>query len=1112
MLEERIIDSNSRDKIIHNTNVNYFVEAGAGSGKTTVLVERMVAMVEEGKDIEHICAITFTKAAANEFYARFQKRLIERSNAETLVDFKPSPTKLNNPNDLTRCRCKKALANIDLAFMGTIDAFCNMIMSEHPSLSKIPPNSSLISEEESDSLYLREYANIVNGKYNNKSLEDKAKLFSKYFASSQENFITILKFLLDHRNCEIVIPNKTIENLDVKYKNQKEAINKIVKKLIEHPEFITSSNDDNAKIFRKNIKSYRQTLSLSWNDNVSSIINALKRTFSNPNFRLYLDPKVEQSLGPLMDYFVAHEVRGKAKWYVPHEDVTKIVEEIETSKYQVALDFVEEAKNLILKKLRSEGKLTFSDYLIYLRDTLKEDADKDGKLIKHIKERHKYFMIDEFQDTDPIQSEIFFYLASEKISPVWKKCIPTPGSLFIVGDPKQSIYRFKNADVASFLNIKRMFEDPKIGEVLNLYCNFRSTYQIRTWFNNTFKEQMLESDDQSSYPLIPTDISELNEDFSGIYSYEAPKKDETYSEPDIIAQTILKLIDNPKYQITAKEFIDGKEIKVLRKLKWKDFMLITPSKPKLALYTSAFKNYGIPYFVEGNIIFNECLALVELVKIYSAITLSDDNRKFYNALKSKLFNVSESELISLKEKRINLDINESFEEVDLSNNLKKAILMLQELLNIKDDYNPSTLFKKLIEEYGVFEKVGNKNMEYLYFVLEQIKTKENTGEIVSHKECIKYLNDLLDNTSKLERCPGLKKDGDQIHLANLHKVKGLEAPIVILCSPSSVSKKASFRVERNQEGNLGYVFKVEKRDSFNVSVIETSDYEDLKELENLSIEAENLRLAYVGATRARNVLIIASNTLSKGGQSSKNPWKYLLNGQTSSLEILLKDDEVKNIAKENIKPEEIKYADFKMDESLIKPSFEKVAPSGLVGNEIETEDARLLKQTQEGEDLNATIIGTMVHRLMELILISKDKLEKEELIKIVINEYGQDLSYELIEEFKNTLTVVYETMHNGGYKQENKCPEDILKVLLNADEVRCEVPFTYKEDDKLFNGIIDLVYKDKDSYYIIDWKTNKDNTNLDSHYKLQLEAYKKALKRCANIDAKDAYIYHIKIK
>ena len=132
----------SRQKIVENIHSNFFVEAGAGSGKTTILVKRMVAMVEQGIDVSKICAITFTKAAAGEFYARFQKALIERSAAPTDPNFEYKPGELGNPTDLTRQRCLQALNDIDLCFMGTIDSFCNIALSEHPAKAGIPSNAT----------------------------------------------------------------------------------------------------------------------------------------------------------------------------------------------------------------------------------------------------------------------------------------------------------------------------------------------------------------------------------------------------------------------------------------------------------------------------------------------------------------------------------------------------------------------------------------------------------------------------------------------------------------------------------------------------------------------------------------------------------------------------------------------------------------------------------------------------------------------------------------------------------------------------------------------------------------------------------------------------------
>ena len=162
-MNKQDLDRIARDKIRTDINSNFFVEAGAGSGKTSVLVDRMVSMVEGGLDISRICAITFTKAAASEFYARFQKKLSE-STCEN---------------------AKNALKDIDLCFMGTIDSFCNMVLSEHPAKAGIPSNATVVTDDEMKTLYRRELSRIRQGQYE----KDYPGLQDKYNAQAAAEFL-----------------------------------------------------------------------------------------------------------------------------------------------------------------------------------------------------------------------------------------------------------------------------------------------------------------------------------------------------------------------------------------------------------------------------------------------------------------------------------------------------------------------------------------------------------------------------------------------------------------------------------------------------------------------------------------------------------------------------------------------------------------------------------------------------------------------------------------------------------------------------------------------------------------------------------------------------------
>ena len=157
------------------------------------------------------------------------------------------------------------------------------------------------------------------------------------------------------------------------------------------------------------------------------------------------------------------------------------------------------------------------------------------------------------------------------------------------------------------------------------------------------------------------------------------------------------------------------------------------------------------------------------------------------------------------------------------------------------------------------------------------------------------------------------------------------------------------------------------------------------------------------------------------------------------------------------------------------------------------------------------MIGTMVHRLMEMIIMSKDNLSENDIVNNILYEYMIPDMEKYRGSFDKKLRFVYKTMHVGGYPQINGATQDILPELLNADETYSEVPFAYKEKDIIWNGIIDLIYRKNGKLHIIDWKTNKNDEGLAEHYKGQLEAYKKATKQITDEEVEDAMIYHITI-
>ena len=1063
-------DSQARNAIIGNVNRNYFVEAGAGSGKTTILVERMVAMVEQGFPVDRICTITFTKAAANEFYARFQKRLSERSRDEKRESYHPG--QLTEQTEQTKEYCRKALLDIDSCFMGTIDSFCNMILSEHPLEAGIPASSTVVEEADIIDRYLKEYSQImVNESY--RDLRDRYMRFINTQIDPVGVFKAVLSTIIQIRDAEFIYDDPGTETMEDRFRRDKADLARLFRKLLEDTNIQYPNNKESVKCWEALQQRSEALTVYDWDRYFTFVLDSLKKV---KNLRVKAFDGIEDYFGPAFARLQGHETRGKVTWYELAENGVKdIVEEMMDYQARVALDFTVECMRKMAAELRKQGNLTFFDYKLYLRDMLKKDASDGHKLIEHIAERHSYFLIDEFQDTDPMQAEIFFYLAAREFDPDWKKCVPHEGSLFIVGDPKQSIYRFKNADVASFKKVRSLFSGYN-GEVLKLTSNFRSTYTLHQWFNRVFGEHLLaeETEDQSRYETI-SNKSEDDEFSTGIYSYKPANADDDSNEVISIINTL----------VNNRDILIGNNMPV----QYRDIMIITGAKKQLARYINAFTAVHIPFRVEGDIDFNECPALKDLVAVYKAAVCPGNNFYLYEALTSRVFNASSEVIMNIRDEI--KDIRKTGTFVSKDDRVQKAIEVLNALSVRSREGSASKLLSEMIDELRIFAVSGNYNMEYVYYVLELLREKESAGEIASPEEAVKYFEDLMSNEEKLERCAALDKNDNRIHIANLHKVKGLEAPVVILAGSRkrNIGNRPEKRVEYIGDDPTCYMFEINKDNTY----LAYKDRHDKKEKEKASSEAERIRQLYVAATRAKRLLIIAD----------ENPWKDLSQYAEHDFFSVYPEREMEPYVPETVNAGKLyeEAESIVRDDSITKKtSVHMHKPSDIeydsVVNDIQTVS---LKR-------NPKLIGTLVHRLMEVVITSRNRADIDKLINDMCDKLDQDDSY-----YADILHKVYDTINGGGCIQKNGYVSDILNELLSADEVYCEVPFSYSDKaDHMTSGIIDVLYRKGNEWCIVDYKTNADEDGLDEEYRQQLDEYRKAFRLNSGIDCK-ALIYHIDV-
>ena len=1094
-------DTVSRNRIVSEIDKNFFVEAGAGSGKTTMLVNRMVAMVESGLDISKICAITFTKAAANEFYERFQKILIERSNPDYKWEDKGYAGQLPEPNDVTKERCAKALKDIDLCFMGTIDSFCNMVLSEHPTEAGILSDSILISDDDMRSFLNQMYIKICNGQCGYE-LVRKANIFRMVTRDEKEVFYRGMKVLLEHRNAHFNYSEADGFDLDEEFADFRKNTIKMVKCLIDHSELRYDSSG--ASGAWDSLPDIYYAITRKWSANFPSVVWALKTLGNITVVKDALD-----QYGPFLSGYFEEPTARKKRLKCTINDEDGFAKRTLNSQYDVSIDFLVNSLPFVVDAMHELGYLTYFDYLYYLREMLKHDAENgSGKLIRHIYDRHSYFLIDEFQDTNPMQAEVFFYLSSEHPVANWQDCAPRPGSLFIVGDPKQSIYRFRSADVTSFLNVKKLFVE-KGGEILELSRNFRSERDLCEYYNKVFKKLLPEETSyQSKFEEIPVPDGREDE-FKGVYSYDPVDRK---LDPNILSIMISVLIDNDKY------LIRGKDDKELRKIRYNDIMVITYSKSNLGSIMQKFELDGIPVKVEGEVEFTKNAALNELFKIYSVVADPDDKIALYGTLTGSVFDFTIGNLV--KYRSLGGKISITVPAVESSDKVAKAVAKsLNELKSFvmeSQNMSPAALLASIMDHYKIYEHVEADNLEVVYYTLELIRNEEKNGTVVTLKDGRDYLGKLLSGSSDIERCLSLIDSENRVHIANLHKVKGLEAPIIILPIAQTGGGAPSIRIEYGKDSTEGYLFTLNKENIQDGYYFTTKAFGEELDKEKNALDAEEARKIYVAATRARNALIISNY-----GQG-RNRWKDLTPELMPDIYRPMNSNE--GTWPEPGDPVEAKdlYAEAAEkcalnDRKGESASYSLENPSRLSVVSKVSKDKDIPGSEDEAKvhkNPFAALIGTMVHKLMETLISTRGNVNTVNIVDGIIDEYKTARLIPYMDKIKDSLTVVVETITGGGYEQGNGVPDDIFNTLLKADEVYCEVPFCYKEESGtgpvIWNGIMDVVYHADGKWHIIDYKTNAEGDDLDIRYQKQLEAYVKAFKQTTGEDA-DARTYHIDV-
>ncbi len=624
MNDSRRIDQESRRLIREELLTNILVEAGAGSGKTQMLAERMAAGVASGAyQVQHMAAVTFTRKAASELRGRFHLALEEQ---------------LTTSRGESTVRIQHALSNLERFFAGTIHSFCARLLRERPVESGVSPGFTELDEAEDVELRRRAWRDFIAIA---RSSGDPVMM--ELLATGTKPSDLDSAFATICLNEEVEFPPG--EGVCPEIRRPLKALEKFWKDLEKHlPDVIdpgtTCPIQKAAREFRGRMRVSRHRLDRPsviaelldiWDCESKITQNRWGTTAAEKkHFKNLIEPLHAALLADVVSPYLTHW-----RQYV----------------YRLSVTLLMRARQHAANERRRLNTLNYGDLLNLTAKVLRDNAD----VRRALQQKYRHLFVDEFQDTDPVQAEIVFLLAAHEdaafnkkrtknTAPAdWRDVPLRSGALFVVGDPKQSIYRFRRADIEIYNIVRHRFSDPDIGRVLPLTMNFRSVPSLCEWANEVFKQQFpaeptVHSPRFAALDAKDEDAAKAKRGAAGRSPTGVFTLTHTCDQRDVLGEDAQKIARYIRSEVDAK------------RRTYSDFMILTRKKKnRIGPYAGALEGLNVPIEVSGAGAFGESAEVQALTVLLRALADPADVLSLINVLRGPLFGVSDRELFAFKQ-------------------------------------------------------------------------------------------------------------------------------------------------------------------------------------------------------------------------------------------------------------------------------------------------------------------------------------------------------------------------------------------------------------------------------------------------------------------------------
>jgi len=871
--DSRGLTPDERARLLIDTAIDQtlVVEAAAGTGKTTELVRRIVRVLAEGRaDVREIVAVTFTEKAAGELKLRLRQKLEEARREATARD--------------VHDRLDAAVQNLEEAHVSTIHGFCADLLRERPVEASIDPLFRVLTEGQAE------------------------RLFSEAFASW---FQTVLASPPEGVRRSLRRASRGSRHGDIDEDGPTERLRSAGFRLTEWRDFRepwTREPFDRAGAIMRLMDLVHELADLSQKPSYAGdnlfVDTAPVRRLST-DLRRRPAPESDEDLDELESLFVElrrnRDVKRARKGSGPTyaKGVTRAQVLDARDRLMQALDEFQlradaDLSALLHEELMAcvdmyealkarEGALDFLDLLVRARDLVKHNAEVRG----HFQSRFRRIFVDEFQDTDPLQAELLLLLAADDPNETrWQMTSPVAGKLFIVGDPKQSIYRFRRADVDVYRRVCEMLRDRGATPV-QLQRSFRSVPNIQNLVNRAFAPVMDGDVDthQARYvALEPTREDHSEQPSVVVLPVPAPYGQRFIAAreierclPDTVGAYVDWLVKKSGWMVTERHAPDRRVPLEARHICILFRRFVSFGEDITRAYVEALEARGVKHLLIGGKAFHDRDEIETLRAALMAVEWPDDQLSIFATLRGALFAIGDEELLEYHR------IAGRFHPFRVPESLPSGLepirdaLTLLRSLHAQRNHRPvSDTITALLDHTRahvgfVLRPGGEQVLANVLHVSELARQYELDGGM-SFRGFVEALREAAQGGQAAE-APILEEGSDGVRLMTVHKAKGLEFPVVVLADITA--RLTPWDATRYVDLDRGLCAQ-------RIGGWSPKDLNDHKALEIAREQKEGERVAYVAATRARDLLVVPAvgdEPYSEGWVSPLNAAIYPAEGE-----------------------------------------------------------------------------------------------------------------------------------------------------------------------------------------------------------------------------------------